>query len=41
MKNENLNELIKVKKIKKENNDLKNNLKLYKKIKRAIIEKFF
>ncbi len=38
MKNENLNELIKVKKIKKENNDLKNNLKLYKKIKRAIIE---
>ena len=37
MKNENLNELIKVKKIKKENNDLKNNLKLYKKIKREII----
>ena len=37
MKNENLNELIKVKKIKKENNDLKNNLKPYKKIKREII----
>ena len=38
MKKENLNEVIKVKKIKKENNDLENNLKLYKKIKRAIIE---